>query len=47
MNYRLKKTEKEELFVYNPKQIKSRSLKKDKKISRDNPFGKLSELRFR
>ena len=49
MDYKPKKNEdsKEELFIYKPKPIKNKILKNNKKISRDNPFGKLSELRFR
>jgi ATP-dependent RNA helicase SUPV3L1/SUV3 len=49
MEYRSKKSnkEKEEFFVYKPKIKKNRELKKKQKISKDNPFEKLSELRFR
>ena len=49
MNYIPKKNEDEndEFFIYKPKQIKNKGLKKSKKISKDNPFGKLSQLRFR
>ena len=49
MQYRRKKMEKntEELFIYRPKFMKKSEQKKDKKISKDNPFEKLSELRFR
>ena len=41
------KEKKEEYFIYKPRIIKSKKLIKSKKISKDNPFGKLSELRFR
>ncbi|RZO48020.1 MAG: helicase [Candidatus Pelagibacterales bacterium] len=44
MEYKSKKNEKEEFFVYKPKQTKD---KKSKEISKNNPFEKLSELRFR
>ena len=46
MQYKPKKIKdsKEEFFIYSPKFVKN---KKDKKISENNPFGKLSELRFR
>ena len=37
------KDSKEEFFTYKPIFIKN----KDKKINKDNVFGKLSELRFR
>ena len=49
MQYKPKKTEDEnkEFFVYMPKNVKNKNLKNDKKISKNNPFGKLSELRFR
>ena len=49
MHYRPKKIKgsKEEFFIYRPKLIKNRRLNKNKKISNNNPFGKLSELRFR
>ena len=49
MNYKSKKNEneKEELFIYKPAPIKNKRLKKSKKITKINPFGKLSELRFR
>ncbi len=33
-----------EYFIYKPKRLKN---EKNKKINKDNPFGKLSELRFR
>ena len=49
MNYKSKKDENnnKEFFIYKPKLIKNKKLKKNKKVSKDNPFGKLSELRFR
>jgi ATP-dependent RNA helicase SUPV3L1/SUV3 len=49
MEYKPKKNkkEKEEFFVYKPKLKKNRELKKKQKISKNNPFEKLSELRFR
>ena len=49
MNYKSKKDESnnKEFFIYKPKLIKNKKLKKNKKVSKDNPFGKLSELRFR
>jgi len=49
MEYKLKKSEdkKEEFFTYKPKTIKNKILKKNKKSSRNNPFEKLSEIRFR
>jgi ATP-dependent RNA helicase SUPV3L1/SUV3 len=49
MEYRSKKgkKEKEEFFVYKPKLKKNRELKKEQKISKNNPFEKLLELRFR
>ncbi len=45
MYYRRKKIEgdKEDLFIYKPKFVKIKS----EKINKNNPFGKLSELRFR
>ena len=47
MEYRSKKNkkEKEEFFVYTPKLTENKI--KYQKISRNNPFEKLSELRFR
>ena len=47
MNYKRKKNEKnnEEFFVYQPKYTANK--KNTTKISKNNPFGKLSELRFR
>ena len=49
MHYQAKKNkdDKEDSFVYRPKMIKNKILKKDRKISRNSPFEKLSELRFR
>jgi ATP-dependent RNA helicase SUPV3L1/SUV3 len=49
MHYQSKKSkdEKEDLFIYKPKITKNKILKKDRKISRNSPFEKLSELRFR
>ncbi|SVE59625.1 uncharacterized protein METZ01_LOCUS512479, partial [marine metagenome] len=49
MQYKPKKTDDvdKEFFIYKPKNIKNKSVKSDKKISKNNPFGKLSELRFR
>ena len=41
------KDDKEEFFIYKPRFSKSVKGKKDKKISKDNPFGKLTELIFR
>ena len=47
MQYKLKKTEdkKEEFFVYKPKYLKNKEIVK--KNTKNNPFEKLSELRFR
>ena len=48
MEYKPKKMKdsKEEYFIYKPNFLKNR-IKKDKnKSTKDNPFGKLSELRF-
>ena len=49
MHYQSKKNkdEKEESFIYKPKIVKNKILKKDIKVSRNSPFKKLSELRFR
>ena len=49
MEYKRKKIkdDKEEFFIYKPRFSKSVKGKKDKKISKDNPFGKLTELIFR
>ena len=50
MNYKPAKKKddvKEEFFFYKPKLIGNKKLKKNSKISKNNPFEKLSELRFR
>ena len=50
MQYKSKKirdNEKEEFFTYSPKFIKNKIKKNNKKFNENNPFGKLSELRFR
>ena len=49
MDYKHKKTDddKKDLFIYQPKFIKKRNEKGTKKSTDTNPFGKLSELRFR
>ena len=49
MEYKPKKVEgnKGEFFIYRPKLQKKQVIKSDKKINKDNPFDKLSELRFR
>ena len=49
MEYKRKKIkdDKEEFFIYKPRFSKSVKGKNDKKISKDNPFGKLTELIFR
>ena len=49
MQYKLKKTKdsKEDLFVYKPRFLKQENRKSDTKVSKDNPFEKLTELRFR
>ena len=49
MHYKPKKVEngKEEFFIYKPQFLKSKSEKNNKKINKNNPFGKLSEIRFR
>ena len=44
MEYKSKKNKKEEFFIYKPKLTKNRKLNK---ISKNSPFMKLSELRFR
>ena len=44
MEYKSKKNKKEEFFIYKPKLTKNKKLKK---ISKNTPFKKLSELRFR
>ena len=49
MEYKRKKIEEntEEFFIYKPKFMKKSKQKRDKKINKDSPFQKLSELRFR
>ena len=49
MHYMPKKVKdnKEELFIYKPKFVKIKNEKSDKKIEKNSPFDKLSELRFR
>ena len=49
MEYRPKKISdsKDEFFVYKPKFISNKNEQKGKKINKDSPFDKLSELRFR
>jgi ATP-dependent RNA helicase SUPV3L1/SUV3 len=49
MNYMPKKDEKnkDELFKYHPKSVKNSENKPSKKVNTNNPFDKLSELRFR
>ena len=49
MDYKSKKNqnEKEEIYTYKPKVNKNKKFSKNKKTSKDSPFGKLSELRFR
>ena len=49
MQYKLQKTRdnNEELFMYKPKFIKKGNKKGNFKIKKDNPFKKLTELRFR
>ena len=42
--YKSKKNEKKEFFIYKPKPTKDKKLKE---ISKNSPFEKLSELRFR
>ena len=48
MDYRPKKIDnkKEEFFAYEPRQQKNKRLKNIKKISKDNPFEKLSEIKI-
>ena len=49
MQYESKKirdNKKEEFFTYKPKFIKNKIEKNNKKSNKNNPFGKLSELRF-
>ena len=50
MNYKPKKVEdnnKDNFFIYKPQSMKNKIDKNKKKISKNNPFNKLSELRFR
>ena len=49
MEYKRKKIQgdKEEFFIYKPKFVREKGKKNDKKVSKDSPFDKLSELRFR
>ena len=49
MNYKKEKTsnEKEIFFKYVPKNITNKKNKFSKKIGKNSPFEKLSELRFR
>jgi len=49
MNYKLVKKDgsKEVFFKYQPKNVKNEKTKFTKKIAKNNPFEKLSELRFR
>ena len=49
MQYKRKqmKENNEDFFVYNPKYIKDKKSKARIKIDKNNPFDKLSELRFR
>ena len=49
MNYKIVKKDdsKEVFFKYNPNNAKNKKSKFTKKITKNNPFGKLSELRFR
>ena len=49
MEYKSKKNNdnKKEIFVYRPKLIKRKELKSKEKISKNSPFEKLSEIRFR
>ena len=49
MQYKNKKIQnnKEEFFIYQPKFLKSKKSKITKKVNKNSPFDKLSELRFR
>ncbi|MDC0231917.1 helicase-related protein [Pelagibacteraceae bacterium] len=49
MQYKAKKNKdrNEDLFVYKPTYLKTSNKKRDRKSNKDNPFEKLSELRFR
>ena len=44
---KVKNSENDEFFTYKPKFIKNKKNNDKKKFNRDNPFDKLSELRFR
>ena len=44
---KIKDNKKDEFFAYRPKFIKNKIEKNNKKFNKDNPFDKLSELRFR
>ena len=44
---KIKDNKKDEFFTYRPKFIKNKIEKNNKKFNKNNPFGKLSELRFR
>ena len=44
---KIKDNTKEEFFTYKPKFTENKSDKNNKKFNKNNPFGKLSELRFR
>ena len=49
MHYKSKKNKdiKEDLFIYKPKYMKKEDKKRNNKVNKDNPFKKLTELRFR
>jgi len=49
MQYKIKKIKdsKDELFIYKPNTLKKGNRKRGSKIKEDNPFEKLTELRFR
>jgi len=49
MHYKLKKTSdsKDEFFIYKPQFFRKENIKRKNKITKDNPFKKLTELRFR
>ena len=49
MQYKRKKVSdsNEEFFIYKPKFLKNKSMKIQKNDAKNNPFEKLSELRFR
>ena len=44
---KIKDNKKDEFFTYRPKFIKNKIEKNNKKFNKNNPFDKLSELRFR